>query len=138
MWPTLSRIVVIPGYGRSGARPIRWSRSPESLSEFSVPLLPNAHLYAARCGILHTSTPLSDLEREGKARQVFYRFEGKIGVNMFLNSKEAPVVIDVKALGLAFKEGGFNFIMDLHNDPPRHERAANRAQHFLRWGVSGP
>jgi hypothetical protein len=28
------------GYGRSGARPIRWSRSPESLSEFSVPLLP--------------------------------------------------------------------------------------------------
>jgi hypothetical protein len=29
------------GYGRSGARPIRGSRSPESLSEFSVPLLPN-------------------------------------------------------------------------------------------------
>ncbi len=25
----------------SGARPIRWSRSRESLSEFSVPLLPN-------------------------------------------------------------------------------------------------
>jgi len=29
-------------------------------------------LYAARCGILHTLTPESDLSRKGKAREVGY------------------------------------------------------------------
>jgi hypothetical protein len=41
-----------PGYGRSGARPIRWSRSPESLSEFSVPLLPNTR---EQCHLLRSA-----------------------------------------------------------------------------------
>jgi hypothetical protein len=36
-------------------------------------------LWGARCGMLHTSTPLSSKEREGKAHQIWYRFAGKAG-----------------------------------------------------------
>jgi hypothetical protein len=92
-----------------------------------------ADLYAARCGVLHTSTPLSSLEREGDAHQVFYQFQDKTGVNMLLNAKQAPVRIDIGNLGLAFKEGGIAFLTDLKNDPPSQKLADDRAQHFLRW-----
>jgi hypothetical protein len=95
-------------------------------------------LYAARCGILHTSTPLSSLEREGDAHQVFYQFKGKTGVNMFLNAKQAPLCIDIGNLGLAFKEGGIAFLADLKNDPPSQMLAEDRAQHFLRWVAAMP
>jgi hypothetical protein len=42
--PVCRESLPYPGYGRSGARPSRWSRSPESLNEYSVPLLPNTQL----------------------------------------------------------------------------------------------
>lgn len=90
-------------------------------------------LYAARCGVLHTSAPLSSLEREGDAHQVFYQFQDQTGVNMFLNAKQAPVRIDIGNLGLAFKEGGIAFLTELKNDPPSQKLAHDRAQHFLRW-----
>jgi YhcG PDDEXK nuclease domain len=45
MCPVCRESLPYAGYGRSGARPIRWSRSPESLSEFSVPLLPIPDFY---------------------------------------------------------------------------------------------
>jgi hypothetical protein len=38
----------------------------------------SADLYAARCGILHTSTPVSLLERDGEARQIFYVFRDRV------------------------------------------------------------
>jgi hypothetical protein len=92
-------------------------------------------LWAARCGVLHTSTPLSKLEREGTVRQIFYQFKDKTGVNMILNAQQMPVRIDVAALGVAFKEGGIAFISDLNNDQPIQRVAEDRAQHFLRWGI---
>jgi hypothetical protein len=90
-------------------------------------------LWAARCGILHTSTPLSQLERDGKARQVFYQFKDKTLVNMILNAPKMPVRIDIANLGFALKEGGIAFLTDLKNDPPSQKLADDRAQHFLRW-----
>lgn len=103
------------------------------LKNFEATAITAADLYAARCGVLHTSTPLSSSEREGNAHQVFYQFQDKTGVNMFLNAKQAPVRIDIGNLGLAFKEGGIAFLTDLKNDPPSQKLADDRAQHFLRW-----
>ena len=94
-------------------------------------------LYAARCGVLHTSTPLSSLEREGKARQLFYEFKGKTGINMILNTQQMPVRIDVEKLAMAFKDGGVAFLRDLKKDANRLSAAGGRAQHFLRWGTAG-
>jgi hypothetical protein len=93
-------------------------------------------LWAARCGVLHTSTPLSKLERAGKARQFFYQFKDQTGINMFLNSPLMPAWIDIGTLAMAFKEGGIAFIKDLNGDPDKFGTADDRAQHFLRWGTA--
>lgn len=92
-------------------------------------------LYSARCGVLHTSTPLSSLDREGKACQLFYEFKGKTGINMILNTQKNPVCIDVERLAMAFKDGGIAFLQDLKNDANSLSAAGDRAQHFLRWGT---
>jgi len=34
-------------------------------------------LWAARCGVLHTSAPVSTLSRKGEAHEIWYRFQGK-------------------------------------------------------------
>jgi hypothetical protein len=90
-------------------------------------------LYSARCGILHTSTALSDLERNGVARQIWYQFGDKTGVDMMLNRPQIPLRLDVTNLAMAFKEGGIAFIQDLKKDQSRLQIADARAQHFLRW-----
>ncbi len=91
-------------------------------------------LWGARCGVLHTSTPLSKLEREGKAHQIWYQFVGKAGVNLIMDSKLPPLGLDVQNLALAFKEGGIACITDINQDPAAFQVADARAQHFLRWG----
>lgn len=90
-------------------------------------------LYAARCGVLHTSTPRSSLERAGNARQIWYQFLDKTGVDMLLSTQHMPLQIDLEKLAMAFKEGGIAFIEDLNSDPVRFQLADSRSQHFLRW-----
>jgi hypothetical protein len=51
-------------------------------------------LWAARCGVLHTSTPLSALERAGKAHQIWYRLNDSAGVNFIMNTALPPLGID--------------------------------------------
>jgi hypothetical protein len=92
-------------------------------------------LWGARCGILHTSTPLSKLEREGKAHQIWYQFVGKAGMNFIMDSKLPPLGLDIQNLALAFKEGGIACITDIHQDAAAFQIADARAQHFLRWGT---
>jgi hypothetical protein len=92
-------------------------------------------LYAARCGVLHTSTPLSSLERDGKACQLFYEFKGKTGINMILVAQQQPLRINVEKLAMAFKDGGIAFLKDLQNDVNKLKTADQRAQHFLRWAT---
>jgi hypothetical protein len=91
-------------------------------------------LWAARCGVLHTSTPLSKLEREGKAHQIWYQFLGKAGVNLITSTKLPLLGLDVQNLALAFKEGGIACIKDINQDRTAFQAADARAQHFLRWG----
>ena len=95
-------------------------------------------LYGARCGILHTSTPLSKSEIKGIARQVFYQFNGKTGINLILNAQQLPIQIDIVSLGISFKEGGIAFLSDLKSDPLSLSAANDRAQHFLRWLTAVP
>jgi len=92
-------------------------------------------LYAARCGILHTSSSVSRLGREGKARDIFYQFQGKHGVNLGLNAKLEPLMLDIAHFAMAFKEGGLAFISYLNQDPTRIETALARALTFFRWGT---
>ncbi len=96
--------------------------------------LTSIDLYAARCGILHTSTPLSALSQQGKAHECWYQFGEETGINIILNTPSLPSRIDVVQLALALKEGGLAFISDLNENPTNLQTADSRAQHFLRWG----
>lgn len=98
-------------------------------------LVTAADLWGARCGVLHTSTPLSSKERQGKAHQIWYQFVGKAGVNFIMDSKLPPLGLDVQNLALAFKEGGIACITDINKDPTAFQAADARAQHFLRWAT---
>ena len=91
-------------------------------------------LWAARCGVLHTSTPLSKLERVGEAHQVWYQFNGKAGMNLIMNTPSPPLGLDIQNLAMSFKEGGIACINDLNQDATAFQAADARAQHFLRWG----
>ncbi len=91
-------------------------------------------LWGARCGVLHTSTPLSRVGREGKAHEMWYQFRGRVGMNLIMNTKLKPLGLDVENLAIAFKEGGLAFLADLKQDQAGLQNAEARAQHFLRWG----
>ena len=59
-------------------------------------------LWAARCGVLHTSTPLSALERAGRAHQIWYHLDGRAGANLIMASAMPPLGIDIQNLAMAF------------------------------------
>jgi hypothetical protein len=92
-------------------------------------------LYAARCGVLHTSTPASALGRRGDAREIWYQFRGRTGINMLCDLPVPALRIDVEVLAWAFREGALAFVADIQKDPAKLQMADNRAQHFLRWGI---
>jgi hypothetical protein len=92
-------------------------------------------LYAARCGVLHTSRSVSRLGREGVAHEVCYQFQGQSGVNLGLNAKLEPAMLDIAHFAIAFTKGGTAFIRDLNRDPTRLKTARARAQSFFRWGT---
>jgi hypothetical protein len=89
--------------------------------------------YAARCGVLHTSSSVSDLGRGGIAREISYRFQGRDGVILILDAKLEPVLLDIEAFARAFKEGGKAFLADLKRDRIRAETAEERARSFFTW-----
>jgi hypothetical protein len=96
-------------------------------------------LWGARCGVLHTSTPLSRVARDGRAHEMWYQFLGRAGINLIMDAKLKPLGLDIQNLAMAFKEGGLAFLEDLKQDPTQLQNAEARAQHFLRWGkVVGP
>ena len=94
-------------------------------------------LWGARCGVLHTSTPVSTRSRIGSAREIYYEFQGNVGVNLMANTRLKPLVLTIEDLAKAFKEGGMAFIADLGQDQTSLQAAESRAGSFLRWGTRG-
>jgi hypothetical protein len=93
-------------------------------------------LYAARCGLLHTLTPESDLSNAGKARLICYAWGKASGeklqaltVAARLDSRFAAVHIE--ALYKAWRDGLGLWIQELEQDPPRAERVRARAGKFF-------
>ncbi len=91
-------------------------------------------LYAARCGVLHTSTPTSDLSSTGKAREICYQFGEVIGVNFFGSTPQDPVLLDVEHFALSFKEAALRFGDDFAANVSMASLVHSRANTFFRWG----
>jgi len=83
-------------------------------------------LYAARCGVLHTFTPDSDLSREGKARRIFYIDQHTPEVSHDAAVASDVVVVSVHGLYTAFENGVRQFLKDLHTDAARETLALER------------
>lgn len=147
--PEASLILIYSGidtFGLLAAPPVALDATGDTCKQWCEKyILPRIHsvegksvtavdLSAARCGVLHTSTPVSKLEREGKANQFWYQFLGNAGVNLITSSKLPLLGLDVQDLALAFKEGGIACIKDINQDQAAFQAADARAQHFLRWG----
>jgi hypothetical protein len=90
-------------------------------------------LYAARCGVLHTSTAESNHGREGDVRELWYTFRGKAAVNLVPNTPKPPLLVEIERLVGAFEEGSRAFVADLSEDKGRFEIAERRAGQFFSW-----
>jgi len=92
-------------------------------------------LYGARCGILHTSSATSELGSEGKAREVWYRFEGQAGVNLMTNTPHPALNLDIEELVGAFGNGSQQFVADLAGNLAQRTIAQERVGQLFSWGI---
>lgn len=92
-------------------------------------------LYAARCGILHTYTAVSDLSKKGEASEIIYFF-GEIEKEKYqkiidANYSRKVIIESVDNLYKAFKHGFFKFVDDIKSQPEKELLVYERANHFF-------
>jgi len=90
-------------------------------------------LYAARCALVHTSTPDSDLSKMNKAVQVVYSYgiTKKEKLQWCINrieNKDKMIPIQVEELLEEYKKGIFNFFKELEKNPKKSELVKMRAE----------
>ena len=95
-------------------------------------------LWAARCGVLHTQTPDSDLSAEGEARRIRYRLQSR---RSLIQSPGKGKSYTLNPLGLAEKveKGIAAWLSDMERDAAKHADFCDRAARvfdpsaFVRW-----
>jgi hypothetical protein len=96
-------------------------------------------LWAARCAILHTQTPESDLSRTGNAREIWYRLsDGRALVQLFLNKPQLPLTINPAGLAAKWTKGVDRHLADVATAPAGHPEFARRAEAFTDPAVIDP
>ena len=93
-------------------------------------------LYAARCGLLHTFTPDSQLSSSGKARRIYYAWgTGNVQDLQrtidYTNKFEEYVAVHVNDLYEALQLGLIRFNEELENDPDRKVRVCKKVDKFF-------
>ena len=69
-------------------------------------------LYSARCGVLHTHMPESNLTMKGKARPIIYEWHSGPAADSSIPLPEGALVIQIEVLHKAFEEAVYQFIVD--------------------------
>jgi hypothetical protein len=64
---------------------------------------------------------------KGTAREIYYRFQGRTGVNLMANTPLPAPLVDVEALVNAFEKGSQSFLADLAQEQAYLGPAAQRA-----------
>jgi hypothetical protein len=94
-------------------------------------------LYAARCAVVHTFTPTSDLSKNGKARVIGYAFGPaeveKLDQAGVLLGRTGQVNVHVGELIKAFRLGFADYMKEVEGDPIRFEGVRKAAG---LWTVS--
>ena len=106
------------------------------------PLACNAiDLYAARCGLLHTFTPDSQMSVDAKARRLCYAWGTAQVSHLHRLLDETKrhnlyAAVHLDDLYEALKLGLLAFVDEVENDPQRSARVTAKAQKFFsEWGV---
>lgn len=92
-------------------------------------LLPNSELkcssidlYAARCGMVHSSTAESDLSKKGKAKQIYYLHGIKDTLSehiKILKRENTICVVSIPKLYIALRNAHINYLKYLRKDYDR-------------------
>lgn len=93
-------------------------------------------LYAARCGMVHTLTAVSDLSRQGKARTINYAWGSASENDLRKSAKRLGrtmfAVVHVDNLHEAFRLGVLKWADEVKGDAKRQKRVeANRPGWFM-------
>lgn len=97
-----------------------------------------ADLYAARCGILHTSTAVSDLSKKDEASELIY-YIGNISDEKQSKYQEIidekyprkTRIINITDLEKAHKESYFSFVDELDQNQVKREMVYERAKYYF-------
>jgi len=82
-------------------------------------------LYAARCGLLHTFTPESELSRKGSVRRINYAWGASKVEDLAETTKalqRTEVAVHVRELVDSFRAGLASYIEDVRQNPDRLRR----------------
>jgi hypothetical protein len=106
-------------------------------------LMPNSNigcsandLYAARCAVLHTGTPISDLSRKGQAKEIIYVW-GKTyprSLEKIIHlTKRKVVIIRIEELFRGLKKAIGKFISDVYGmDEKKKEHIYSKADYLYK------
>ena len=90
-------------------------------------------LYGARCGILHTYGPFSDLSDAGRVRPIGYT----TGTGVAVMQSEVLVLINIEELAFKFFHGIAKYIGVLLVEPTKRANAATRLEKmFQEFGLN--
>jgi hypothetical protein len=93
-------------------------------------------LYAARCGIVHSSTTESKLSRDGQARELWYAADSSSAerIKEYAQSVGSNAhVVPFTLMVAAFTEGAMNFSEALTRNVELESRCIQRMKHWLRF-----
>ncbi len=88
-------------------------------------------LYAARCGVLHTYSAESDLEKKGKACRLVYQWKTGPKANATHPLPDDAVVIEVEALRDVIQQAVRQFLVDSEMDRVTRERVTHHLPSLL-------
>ncbi len=97
----------------------------ETYMEFKNGRVTGVELFAARCGMLHAYSPISDLSKKGKARLIGYTVDGGPDVLESPGVKDL-VLLSVEGLAFAFFRGIVNYLEILKTDTEKRSAIAPR------------
>lgn len=99
---------------------------------FSLPLPCNASdLYGARCGVLHTYSPVSGLSQYGEARPLFYQWHAGPDVNCQRDLPANAIVVEIESLQSAVKAAARAFVVSERSDEALAARVAHHLPNLL-------
>lgn len=92
-------------------------------------------LYGARCGLIHTFTPDSDLSKKKKARKMLYAWGTSeihaLNEMIDLANMNEYVALKIEVLITTFRNGIESFLADLEKTPEKAQAVYARAANFF-------